>query len=289
MKKIILILILIPCLIYSVEFPAKDLSKKEIVDPKQDGADKKIFKNLLQTYGQFRSHVKTLLQDINAVTDLAWAAQRQLEAIQRVATRIETVSSYVNKYKYDNAIKFVKDMEEGVFQPTDMLILKDIPNVSLEYKNLIEQRNAVISMTTDQASSVWKASQKIFDATKTQFSAMFGSSKSNGTSLSDVNQTASSASMASHTAKQVAIDNQSVALTQQIQKISGTQGSLNPQQLAEANIANQRNMLVVNYQSNEYESERIKTLSLLLLNKTKRIYNIEQRKAAMQMYLSSGN
>jgi hypothetical protein len=284
--KLLLVILTFAFTSYALEYPDKNLSAKELADPKQNGADKKILVNFLQMYGQFRSHVTTIIEDVNAVMDLAWAAQRQLEAIQQVATRIEDVSTYVKNYKYDNAVQLVKDMEENVFQPTDMLILKDIPNVGIEYKNLIHERNVVLSMASDQADAVWNASQKIFNATKNAFTSIYGSSLPNS-ELSSINQTVSSSSMASHTAKQVAIDNQSIALSQQIQKIADQGGNLNPQQLAEANIANQRNMLVVNYQSHEYQAEKIKTLSLLLLEKTKTINNIEQRKAALEYYLAN--
>jgi len=264
----------------ALEMPQKSLSAAEVADPSQDGAEKKAWVNVLQIYGQFRQTAKALIKDINAVMDLAWSAQKQLESIQAVASRVESISQYVQKYNYESATQLVKDMEEGVFQQSDLLLFNDLPNVSTCYKDLSDSRDRILKLGTDQGKAVWATSKKIYDATTAQFNRIFNTTKPPSSPQQALGEKTSSSTIASHTADQVALDNQSVAITQQTQQITDSAGNLTPEQMAESNLENQRNRVLVNYQYHEYEAGKIQNLSLLLLEKTKRlddmIYNKEQ-------------
>lgn len=279
MKKILLFILLSTCTVVAgLQFPESKLNVKEVAEPSQDGADKKIWTNVLQVYGQFRKTAQTLIKDIQAVMDLAWSAQRQLDACEAVANRVESISNYISDYRFDNAAQFVKDMEENVFQQSDLLIYSEIPNVGLAYKDLISERDNVIHMGKSNVNGIVNASQIIYNTTAKTFTRIFGSKTDPTNTQQSLNNTLTSSTVASHTAVQVSLDNQGTIISQQTKKITDANGNLTPDQMAESNITAIRNELLINYQSNEYQSDKIMNMSMLLLEKTRRIYAIEKNK-----------
>jgi hypothetical protein len=264
---------------FSLEMPQKDLSVADMADPKQDKAERKIWINILQTYGQWRKTARTLLEDINSVCDLAWATQRQLNAIETVAGRIQSIAENIDKYKFTNLIQLVKDIEEGVFQQTDLILFNDIPDISDKYKELIIARNEVLNRGSERIDRILQTSNKIYNATEKQFKKIFKKSEYEGETVANVyNNKLTSEIIASQTAKSINLDNQSVALTQQMKKLTDSSGALAPEQLASYHINENRNRLLLDYQWHEYQNEQIRLLSMVLLAKSKRFFALEKNK-----------
>lgn len=277
-KSFLYILAIVVALSANGDMPQNKLTVIETADPSQDGADKKAWINILQVYGQFRQTANALIKDIKAVMDLAWSAQRQLEAVEAVANRVESISHYIANYRFDNATQFVKDMEENVFRESDLLIYSDIPNIGIAYGDLLHERDDMIKDGKASVNSIVATSQTIYNATAKQFVRIFGEKTDSKNTQRSLNNTLASSTIASHTAMQVSLDNQGTILSAQTNDITNSNGKLTPDQMAESNITAQRNELLINYQSNEYQSEKITTLSMILLEKTRRIYAVEKNK-----------
>jgi len=264
--------------IYSLESPVSSLSADEVADPSQDGAEKKVWINILQVYGQFRQTAKALLKDIDAVMDLAWSAQKQLESIEAVANRVESISQYIEDYKYEGATQLVKDMEEGVFQQSDLLLFQDVPNIKTCYDELALSRDKILTLGLDQSNTVYSTSKLIFDATASQFKRIFGTTTEPQSIQQALNQKTASATIASHTANQVSLDNQNNQITKQTEEITDAAGNITPDILSSSHLAISRNQVLINYQYHEYEADKIQNLALILLEKSRRLDNIVHNK-----------
>ena len=261
----------------SADMPVKNLSTGEVMDPGQHGAEKKIWANVLQAYGQFRQTAVLILRDINSVVDLCWAAQKQLESIQTVANRVESIAKYIDKYKYDDIVQLVKDMEEEVFSQSDLLLYSDIPGVKNSFVELGKARNDVIENGANSMRHLTNVSKGFYSVIQNQYKRITGTTESNDAQASINNRSASSV-IATHTADQINLDNQAAIITLQTKKLTDQNGAIVPDEMAENNMQLQRNSLIMNYQENEYEYQRIQNLSLLLLEKSKHLHRQELNK-----------
>jgi hypothetical protein len=160
-----------------------------------------------------------------------------------------------------------------------LILFNDIPDISDKYKELIIARNEVLNRGSERIDRILQTSNKIYNATEKQFKKIFKKSEYEGETVANVyNNKLTSEIIASQTAKSINLDNQSVALTQQMKKLTDSSGALAPEQLASYHINENRNRLLLDYQWHEYQNEQIRLLSMVLLAKSKRFFALEKNK-----------
>lgn len=161
MKKIVLVLLIsISC--FALETPTSSVSAGDMVDKQLPAMDKKIWQNLLQYYANIRMIALTTLNDMQAIANFAWSAQRQLQAIENASKRVDQIYTDIQNYKSSNPVDFIIFTEKKVFRQTDAFLYYDIPTITDCNKNLQADRDEIVNMGKDQAKALADASVKTY-------------------------------------------------------------------------------------------------------------------------------
>ena len=128
--------------------PTDGWKAEDEVQVDQKNKDKKIWTNLLAVYDNTRKIADGSLTIMSRVSDFAWAAEKNLQTIERIATRAHTIWNNIERLKQFNVfskssnksffvrikdlatgyVKVVEYTEEDIFQQSDSLFYNDIPD-----------------------------------------------------------------------------------------------------------------------------------------------------------------
>jgi hypothetical protein len=283
MKIIFLfIMTLIATMPLAYETPTKDVKAEDMVDPQLARMDKKVWQNLLQVYANIRMVAKTTLKDMQAVSNFAWSAQRQLQAVENAANKIEQIYTNIKGYRGDNVIDFITYTEEKVFQQTDQLVYYDIPNIQQCNKNLLSNRDEIASLGKDQAKALAKASVKSYEwFEKTFFYAQkqaqadprMANSESPGPAraVAEMTGTIVSENIAGADIRNQNQQNQGAMLSAVVGVSGGNGGDVPLSLQAQIGKDNNRNNLILTLQENDLQNSAIQTGGWYLMLKARQL------------------
>jgi hypothetical protein len=160
--RILLIIMLFASVLLASESPDGSVAPADMVDKQLPALDKKIWVNLLQFYGSIRGIAVATLQDMQAVANFAWSAERQLQSIENASKRIDQIYTAIQNYRGDNPIDFVMFAELKVFRQADALKDYDIPSITESNEQLVKSRDEIANLGKDQAKAVADASVKTY-------------------------------------------------------------------------------------------------------------------------------
>ncbi len=281
----------------NLETPVKNMPLTSTVDPKQKDADFRIWKNLIKTYVTFRQAARASLKDLQSVSDFAWAAQKQLTAIERTSQRIAYVIDNIEDFRTDDPIQMVKDAERKIFRQTDQVIYYDIPNIRQKNEELASARDDVanraatrISQLAGLSTSLYKGFQKKFFRTAAMSDLEDKTTKSKvpdaDVQAHTLAVTTAAKGLAASDLNNQTIETQGAQLTGVLSNASDN-GEVNPLHQAEMNKENQRNGLVLSIQSNQNLNLVTQNASMLLVTKAKNLEQIINQKSAMLAFMEA--
>jgi len=77
-----------------------------MVDKQLPKMDKTIWQKPIGIYANIRMVALTTLQDMQAVANFAWSAERQLQSVENAAKRVDQIYSAIQNYRGDNPVDF---------------------------------------------------------------------------------------------------------------------------------------------------------------------------------------
>lgn len=294
MKTLLLLLILLlPLEIHTqpLEVPTKSTPLKTQLDPKQQEKDFRIWKNLIKGYVSFRQMARASLKDLSAVSDFAWAAQKQLSAIQRAAQRVQIVYDNVSNFKSNSPIQMVKDAELKIFRQTDALIYDDIPSVRESNENLAVYRDALVSRADmriealkNLSGAMYKGFQKKFFKTQAMSSLDDRTVKSKAPDADVqayvVGNSVAAKGLASADVQNQALETQGAVLTG-VLKNASPDGNMNPLHQAQMSKESQRNTLLMNIQVHPIMAQATQSAAWIILARAKKLEQMIDQKTAL--------
>lgn len=295
MKPILLLLLFlflpIKTQAQALEVPTKSTPLKTQVDPKQTEKDFRIWKNLIKGYVSFRQMARASLKDLSAVSDFAWAAQKQLAAIQRAAQRVQIIWDNVSEFRTDSPVQMVKDAELKIFRQTDALIYDDIPSVRKSNDNLAVYRDALVNRADmriealkNLSGAMYKGFQKKFFKTQAM-SSLDDRTVSSKIPNADVQayvvgNSVAAKGLASADVQNQALETQGAVLTG-VLKNASPDGNMNPLHQAVMSKESQRNSLLMNIQSHPIMAQATQSAAWIILARAKKLEQMIDQKAAL--------
>ena len=270
---------------------------KSTVDPKQKDADFRVWKNLIKTYVTFRQAARASLKDLQSVSDFAWAAQKQLTAIERTSQRVAYVIDNIEDFRTDDPIQMVKDAELKIFRQTDAIIYYNIPNIRQKTEELSLARSEVahrgihrIAQLATLSSSLYKGFQKKFFRTVAMNDLEDKTMRSHvpdaDVEAHTLEVTTAAKGLAASDLNNQTIETNGAQLTGVLSNASPS-GEVNPLHQAEMNKENQRNGLVLSIEANQNLNLVTQEACMLLLVKAKSLEQIINQKAAALAFMEA--
>lgn len=293
MKKTLFLLALLPALVFAqaLQTPVRNVPAGSEIDPKQQDKDYRTWRNLIKVYITFRQQARAALEDLGAVSDFAWAAQKQLVAIERLSQRAVLVWDNVREFRTDSPVQMVKDAEEKIFQNTDGIIYYNIPSVRRSNAELSDRRAALANRAANRLEALGQLGLRAYRGFETKFfktqaiAALDDRTLRAGPPNPEIKAYTLATSVASKGLAGADLQNQRLEtqgaqLTGVIRNAS-PDGNVNPEHQAEMNKVNQRNALTMNIQSHALLQQATDNASWLLLARARRLERVIGQKSAI--------
>lgn len=259
--------------VIAYETPTSDVKATDMVDKQLPKLDQKIWKNMLQWYGNIRMIAQTTLDDMNAIAGFAGAAQRQLQAIETASKRIEKICKDVSEFRYDNPEDLIIFAEEKFFQPVDILRTEDLDQINAANAELRNKRQLIQDMAVDQTGVIADASVKTYEWCGNTYKkiADFMTTKENNSrgrdKFSAIAANTAAQGIIGADVKQQQGQTQGAKLAAMVAATGGQNGEVSAKQNAEMNKDNSRNNLLLTIQENDLLHSSINTTTMVLLSK----------------------
>ncbi|NLG19100.1 MAG: hypothetical protein GX556_17385 [Fibrobacter sp.] len=262
--------------------PTSDVGAEDMIDKQLPKMDKKIWQNFLQFYANVRMVAKTTLKEMQAISDFAWSAQRQLQSVENAAKRIEQIYNDIGNYRGDNLIDFIEFTETRVFQQTDQLIYYDVPSIGRCNRDLIADRDEIMTLGRDQARAIANASVKTyrwfeqkFFYTQKQAQAdpriLYDRSPKPDQKVAQMSGTIISQNLAGADIRNQNQQNQAAMLASVAGAAGGNGGDVPVKLQTEIGKDNDRNNLILTLQENDIQNSAVTTEAWYLFLKARQL------------------
>ncbi len=284
-RKVILILLMsiFTALGSKYQQPDGSYEFQDDVEVDQKRRDKKIWKNLVQTYLGFRQIAQNSLSILERVVDWAWSAEKYLSAVENLAGTASYVYQNIKEtgnFKWYDFVSIIEHLEEEVFQYTDYLLNDGIEELKSSRYRLNQSRKLLFS-------NPFKAKENMKRAIKNDksyglyYAEMLGCGVHQGVTekyryRSDVKRNL----LITHTAaeavagcdiRNMQAGNKAVIIENTLQKNAKRDGKISMVAQAEANAVNSRNKLYSEVSINEQIRDAIRVQSMMVIQRASMI------------------
>lgn len=281
-RYILLLILFFGISVFGAETPTKDISVGDMVDKQLPKMDKKIWQNFLGFYANVRMIAKTTLQDMQAVANFAWSAERQLQSIENASKRIDQIYTAIQNYRGDNPVDFIMFAELKVFRQADALKDYDIPMIVESNQAMKKSRDEIVNLGKDQAKAVAEVSVKTYKWFEAKFKYTESRSLPDLRTIDIANPrpgqkaafmlgAATSEQLAGADIRNQQLQNQNAMLSAMVNATNGNSGDIPTKAGAGMIKDNNRNNLLLTLQENDIQNAAISNESWYLLIKAREL------------------
>lgn len=279
------------------ESPVPNPDPEDLADPRLKGMDKKVWQNLLQGYASLRGVAKSVLEDLQSVANFAWAAHKQVEAIERAAQRAQMVFESIKNFDTEmlhpkRHAELIEWTEEEIFQETDNLFYYDVPTIKQRSEELGEERRHIRNRAKGHAKALARLRKRAYEGIKKKILKLEHMNAADSRTLAREFQGADSKA---HTlAKSEAtrtmgmadgrydnLETQGAQLASVIKGAADSEGKTDLRQQADLNRVNARNATLLSYQEHDFLGNAVRTNAWMLISRAKILDMAVTNKAAV--------